>query len=258
MRNWKLFQGDAVEVMNTEIEPGTIDLIVTSPPYNCGIDYDSYDDVRPWKEYFTWCAEWLQSCYRVLKEDGRICINVPVDVKADKRVGNNRRGLYAEFYQLLQCVGYNYHGTIVWAENSIPKLTAWGSWLSASAPYISCSYETIIVAYKGPWKKINPGRSTISKTEFIRGVSGMWTDIAPDAERLGKATFPIKLPMRCIELLSYAGDTVLDPFCGTGTTLKAAVLTGRNSIGIELSPATCAVVQQRMCGNAHDISDLFS
>lgn len=211
----------------------SIDLIVTSPPYNVGIDYDVYDDNIKWSDYLEWTKKWLKECYRVLKDDGRICINHYINYQ---RKGENiSRFPLMDIRFIQEEIGYNVHKLIIWGDRTISTLTAWGSWKSASAPYISTPYEGILISYKNQWKKLNKGISTISKEYFIEGVSGVWNLGTASNKNNRKAAFPIKLPTMCIELLSYKDDIVLDPFMGSGTTAIACIKTNRQYIGFELS-----------------------
>lgn len=130
--------GDCLNLF-PEIPDNSIDLIVTSPPYNCGIDYKAYNDHRDWQEYLDWCKQWLTECKRVLKSDGRICVNVPMDMGLKHNntykhlsVHTLRVNPSAEFYNLFKDVGINYGGTAFWTDNQKVSLTAWGSWKSAS------------------------------------------------------------------------------------------------------------------------------
>ena len=126
----------------------------------------------------------------------------------------------------------------MWADLTKSTLTSWGSWMSASAPYIYNPFEVILIGYKDKWKKErpkdNPGINSISKEDFMKGVGGVW-NITPETKGLTKANFPIALPKLCIELLTFKNDIVLDPFMGSGTTAIACLETERNYIGFEIS-----------------------
>ena len=224
------------------IDDNTVDLIVTSPPYNIGIDYDTWKDNMPWEEYLSWCEEWLKECYRILKPDGRICINHYIAFASPFE--ENCQFPLMDFRSIQEKIGFNVHKIAVWTDRSMKKFTAWGSWLSASAPNIQTPYEGILIAYKNSWKKLDKGESTISKEMFIQGVSGIW-DLGT-TPGLTKANFPESLPKMCIELLTYKGDLVVDPFMGSGTTAKAAIGSGRNYIGFEISPNYTEVANHRI------------
>ena len=232
----------------SQIDDNSIDLIVTSPPYNVGIDYDSWNDCMPWDKYLDWCRQWLEECYRVLKDDGRICINhyiafSPIDFSKNTKEHICRFPLF-DFREIMTKIGFNVHKIAIWEDRSMKKFTAWGSWLSASSPNMQTPYEGILIGYKKQWDKINKGISTINKTEFMEGVSGIWnlgTTIG-----MTKANFPETLPHMCINLLSFYDDIILDPFSGSGTTCKVAKELGRRYIGFEISQNYCNVAWKRV------------
>lgn len=236
-----VYNMDCIEGLKM-IEDNSIDLIVTSPPYNIGIDYDTYEDNKTWENYLEWCKEWLLECYRVLKDDGRICINHYLNFQ-DRWEKVSRFPLY-DIQRIQEEIGFNVHKLCLWEDTTRKKFTAWGSYLSASAPYINTPYEGILISYKKQWKKLSKGESTIDKELFMQGVGGIW--------KLGttrgktKACFPEKLPEMCIQLLTYTNDVVLDPFMGSGTTGKVAKELNRNYIGFEISPEYCKIANDRI------------
>ncbi|MCY3594195.1 MAG: site-specific DNA-methyltransferase [Bacteroidetes bacterium] len=232
------------DVLSTRlIYPESIDLIVTSPPYNVDIQYNSSSDNGNYNNYLLWTKQWLARCYEWLKPDGRICLNIPLD----KNKGG-QQSVGADITTIARNIGYGYHSTIIWNEGTISRRTAWGSWLSASAPYVIAPIEIIVVMYKHQWKKLNPGVSDISKEEFIEWTNGLWTFGGQSKKGAGghPAAFPIELPKRCIKLFSYVHDIVLDPFLGSGTTLIATEQLNRYGIGIEIDESYCKVAEQRI------------
>lgn len=237
----KIYNVDCIEGLKL-VDENSIDLIVTSPPYNIGVDYDIYEDNKTWEDYLHWCKSWLQECYRVLKDDGRICINHYLNFQ-DRWEKVSRFPLY-DIQRIQEDIGFNVHKLCLWEDNTRKKYTAWGSYLSASSPYINTPYEGILISYKNQWKKINKGESTIDKDLFLQGVGGIW--------KLGttrgktKACFPEKLPEMCIQLLSYKDDIILDPFMGSGTTGKVAKELCRNYIGFEISEEYCNIANDRI------------
>lgn len=238
-----------------KIHNNSIDLLVTSPPYNCGIDYDCWNDSLNYQDYLNWCEAWLIEMRRVLKPDGRFAINVLLEMG----ICNNEQRVspQSDFYALFKKLNLNLLGQAIWSDFNRSTLTAWGSWLSASSPYIYNPYEVILMGYKQEKKKSTKGISTISKEDFLMGVSGIWK-IKPETQGLTKVCFPVELPKLAIELLTYENDTVLDPFMGSGTTAIACIMTHRSFIGFELSSAYCKIAEQRIQYARHGISDVHA
>jgi site-specific DNA-methyltransferase (adenine-specific) len=169
-----------------------------------------------------------------------------VNIPLDKNKGG-MQSIYADFVEVAREVGWKYFTTIVWNEGNISRRTAWGSWLSASAPYVIAPVEMIVVLFKDHWKKSYKGKSTIERDEFMNWTNGLWTFNGESKKRIGHpAPFPYELPDRCIKLFSFEGDVVLDPFLGSGTTLMASWKNRRVGIGIELDLGYCELAQKRI------------
>jgi len=254
MKDKIFFEHDDLKIINddvlttNEIEKNSIDLIVTSPPYNVDIKYNSHDDRISYPKYLEFSMKWLSSCFDWLKDDGRICLNIPLD----KNKGG-QQSVGADLTLIAKKIGFKYHSTIIWNEGNISRRTAWGSFQSASAPYVIAPVELIVVLYKNQWKK-NGGRniSDITKEEFIEWTNGLWTFRGESKKRVGHpAPFPIELPRRCIKLFSYVGDVILDPFMGSGTTLIAACMHNRKSIGIDIDKEYCNLAKKRLVNEAN-------
>ena len=240
------------DVLTTKkIKKGEIDLIVTSPPYNVDIKYNSNDDQISYKEYLEFSKRWLKRCFDWLKDDGRFCLNIPLD----KNKGG-QQSVGADLTTIAKQLGFNYHSTIIWNEGNISRRTAWGSWLSASAPYVIAPVELIIVLYKKEWKKMSGSKkSDLSRNEFIDWTNGLWTFHGESKKRVGHpAPFPLELPKRCIKLFSYVGDTVLDPFMGSGSTMISAHLNKRKAIGIDVDEEYCTLAKNRLIKEAHALN----
>ena len=225
------------------IEENSVDLIVTSPPYNVDIHYNSFDDKIPYKKYLEFTELWLEKAYKLSKEDGRLCLNIPLD----KNKGG-QQSVYADIVTIAKKIGWKYHSTVVWNEGNISRRTAWGSWLSASAPYVIAPVEMIVIMYKKRWKKLSKGKkSDITKDEFIEWTNGLWTFSGESKKRVKHpAPFPVELPKRCIKLFTFVEDTVLDPFLGSGSTLIACALLNRKGIGVEIDKNYCEIAKNRL------------
>jgi site-specific DNA-methyltransferase (adenine-specific) len=242
-----------------EIPDNTIDLVVTSPPYNVGIPYDSWMDKMPIEEYFAFMEKVLTEVYRILKPDGRIAINIPYEVNMKGYGG--RTFMVADYYCMMQKIGFKFAG-IVNLEEDTPhrvKFCAFGSWISPSAPYIYNPRESVLLMYKNVWKKQSKGKSYFtkdpaSKREFMNLVFGTWKYRA-QTRKLTEANFNISLPMDAIKILTYENDVVLDPFAGAGVTLVAAKLLNRRYIGFEISPHYCEIIKDQLAQTILPIQD---
>ena len=260
---------DTVKFMN-EMPEKSVDLIVTSPPYGVGIDYDSWDDDKYFDEYMRFTREWLSATYRVLRDDGRIAVNIPYEINRQKKGG--RIYFSSEVWQVMKQLGFGFFG-IVDLEESSPhrsKTTAWGSWMSPSAPYIYNPKEGVILAYKNVSKKQVKGtpqwegeyqmvpnekiegefRKKLvydekDKKDFMSLVFGQWNYFA-DTQQKTKATFSLDIPYRAIKILSYKEDVVFDPFNGSGTTCLAAEMLGRPWLGCDISQNYVKVAKERL------------
>ena len=156
----------------------------------------------------------------------------------------------ADLTTIAKEIGFHYHSTIIWNEGNISRRTAWGSWMSASAPYVIAPVELIVVLYKKNWKKASGSKiSDIERQEFMDWTNGLWVFNGESKKRIGHpAPFPLELPRRCVKLFSYVDDVVLDPFAGSGTTLLAAVNNSRRAVGIDVDKNYCELARKRVLG----------
>jgi site-specific DNA-methyltransferase (adenine-specific) len=224
------------------IDEDSVDLVVTSPPYDVDIKYENYNDNLPYDRYLEFTREWLSKVQRLVKPDGRFCLNIPLD----KNKGG-QQSVSADITTIAKEVGWKYHSTIIWNEQNISRRTAWGSWMSASAPYVIAPVETIVVLYKSKWEKTRKGKSDITRDEFMEWTNGVWNFSGESKARIGHpAPFPIELPKRCIKLFSFQRDVILDPFLGSGTTLVACLQTDRVGIGVEINRNYCKLATRRL------------
>ena len=243
------FQDKNITIINDDvlttsaIEDGCIDLIVTSPPYNVDIKYNSHKDDVSYEDYLEFSEKWLRRCHGWLKDDGRLCLNVPLD----KNKGG-QQSVGADFTSLAKSIGYQYHSTVIWNEGNISRRTAWGSWMSASAPFVIAPVELIVILYRNKWKKTSGSKkSDVTRDEFMGWTNGVWTFNGESKKKIGHPTpFPLELPRRCVKMFSYVGDTVLDPFMGSGTTVIAAAMNERMGIGLDVDKGYCKLAKQRI------------
>ncbi len=240
-KNVLLFQGDTLNEHLFDRE--FIDLIVTSPPYNVGIEYNSNNDELTYDKYLNFTEKWIFNCYKWSKTQARFLLNIPLD----KNKGG-QKSVGADITAIAQKVGWKYHATIIWNEGNISRRTAWGSWMSASAPYVIAPVELILVLYKDDWKKTHGSKeSDISREQFMEWTNGIWTFNGESKKRIGHpAPFPRALPYRAIKLFSFVKDVVFDPFCGSGTTLIEAANNNRVGVGIEIDKKYCEVAKNRI------------
>jgi site-specific DNA-methyltransferase (adenine-specific) len=265
----RVINGDCREVMG-QMPFSSVDLIVTSPPYGVGIAYDVHNDDMLIDEYLKFTEEWLTKAYEVLKDDGRIALNIPYEINRQDKGG--RVFIVSEIWQIMKKIGYKFYGVVDLEEESPhrSRTTAWGSWMSPSAPYIYNPKECVVLAYKKTHVKKVKGQpqwigeaaqvpdpkdpalfrnKTVyldeDKREFIDLVFGQWKYFA-DTKTMTKATFSMDIPTKAIKILSYKNDVILDPFAGSGTSLVAAETLDRRWVGIELSPNYCEVANSRV------------
>jgi len=211
-----------------ELPDNSVHLMVTSPPYNVGKDYD--DDLSL-EEYIQLIREVMQEVYRVLVPGGRVCLNI-TNVGRKPYIPLHKYAMH----EMLD-IGYLMRGEVIWDKSaSAGTSTAWGSWQSASNPTLRDTHEFILVFCKQTFSRKKPKdkRSTISKEEFLEYTKSIWSFSAESAKKIGHpAPYPIELPYRCIQLYTFIDDVVLDPFMGSGTTAVASIRTKRGFVGYE-------------------------
>lgn len=243
--DYRIHQADCQK--KATLPADSCDLIVTSPPYNVGMAYDDTGagDSVDYGNYLKFTRRWITNALHWSKNCGRMCVNVALDTS---KFG--KQPLTAQVIQIALQAGWKYFATIVWNEGNISRRTAWGSWKSASAPHIISPVETVIVFYKKNWTRVPNKNDDITKTEFHDWTSKLWSFKGESAKRIGhEAPFPRELPRRCIKLFSKQGETILDPFAGSGTTLIEALLHNRKAIGIEMEQKYCQLARKRISDN---------
>lgn len=256
-----LYLGDS-RLHHWPIEPQSAACIVTSPPYNVGLDYADHTDVMPWPQYRQLAAAICREAERALIDGGRCWINVtPVVPVAPIEAGdhsgrgvNPRVSLLGIWSNAIEAKGLGIWDYVAWPTPRGPGC-AWGSWQSPSGPNMRGEWETIIAAHRGPWAREHP-------PEFKGWQDGVgrWIDLCsnvwrmqPEQRRDGHpAPFPDDLPSRCIRLSAFPGELVVDPFAGSGTTLLAARALGRKAVGIEMSERYCEIAAGRLSQSVLD------
>lgn len=210
-----------------ELPDSCIHLAVTSPPYNVG---KTYDKDLTLSEYQHLLRTVFAEVFRVLVPGGRACVNVA-------NLGRKPYiPLHSYVIENMLDIGFLMRGEIIWNKGSSAGVsTAWGSWLSASNPSLRDTHEYVLVFSKGSFARTAGSRhDTISKEEFLMYTKSVWEFPAESAIRVGHpAPFPVELPYRCIQLYTFEGDYVLDPFCGVGSTCIATMKAGRHFIGYD-------------------------
>jgi len=222
-----------------ELPDNCVHLIVTSPPYNVGKEYDKDFTLE---EYLEFLKRVWKEVYRVLVPGGRACINVA-------NLGRKPYiPLHAFIIRDMLDIGFLMRGEVIWNKaSSASPSTAWGSWCSAANPTLRDVHEYILIFSKGTFQRIKKGRSTISRDEFLEFTKSVWTFPAVSAKEIGHpAPFPVELPYRCIQLYTYEGEVVLDPFMGSGQTAIAAIKTGRYYVGYEIEQKYVKLAEKRI------------
>ena len=254
--DYEVLCGDNLVLLPT-LDADCVDLVVTSPPYNCNKNYEVISDNLPWNEYWDRSHQWLNEVYRVLKDGARLAVNLPWWMGSKPR-----RDVVSKFKQTAQDAGFSFLDKIIWIKGDSNNVhtsggwgtggCGWGTYMSPSGPAIRCASEPILIFSKG-----GRGRRRISgkgngdcvkgdmtKEEWMSWTLDVWF-IRGASSKHHPAVFPEDIPRRLIKLYTYPGEVVLDPFCGIGTTGKAACSLGRSFIGIEINPTYCDKAAKR-------------
>ena len=253
----KIHCADSLDIIK-KFPDNCIDIVLTSPPYNFGINYENTNDVNIWEDYFNKLFNIFRECVRVLKDSGRIIINV--------------QPMFSDYIPTHHLIsnfflkeGLIWKGEIIWEKNNYNcKYCTWGSWKSPSSPYLKYSWEFVEIFCKNSLKKEGDKNNIdIDSEEFKKWVYGKWS-IAPERNMKKykhDAMFPEELVKRLLKLFSYKNDIVLDPFNGAGTTTKVAKQLNRKFIGIDISEEYCKTAEDRLndCFNiSKKEKDLFN
>ncbi len=225
----------------TDLLDNSVHLMVTSPPYNVGKIYDKNLSL---KEYRTLLKQVFKETYRVLVPGGRACINIA-------NLGRKPYlPLHSYIIEDMHDIGFLMRGELLWDKgSSASSSTAWGTYLKANNPVLRDIHEYILVFCKDSFTRLNPNKrkSTISKEEFLEFTKSVWHFSAERASQIGHpAPFPVELPYRLIQLYTFEGDIVLDPFAGAGTTCIAALKTNRKYVAYDIDKKYCELAEQRI------------
>ncbi len=223
-----------------ELPDHSVHLMVTSPPYNVSKEYDQDLTLEEYRAFLR--RVWAET-YRVLVTGGRACINIA-------NLGRKPYlPLHAFIIEDMLRLGFLMRGEIIWDKGaSASASTAWGTWRSPANPVLRDVHEYILVFAKDSFRRQADGRqSTISRDDFLECTKSVWSFPAVSARKVGHpAPFPEELPRRLIELYTFAGEVVLDPFAGSGSTCLAARRLGRHFVGYEINPQYQQLALQRL------------
>jgi site-specific DNA-methyltransferase (adenine-specific) len=224
-----------------DIPDNSLHLMVTSPPYNVTKEYDADLSLN---EFLQLLRGVFSETYRVLVDGGRACINVA-------NLGRRPYLPLSDFISHIMLeIGFQMRGEIIWNKGAGAGVSmAWGSWQSASNPVLRDVHEYILVFSKGSFtrKKLDGKENTISKEQFMEWTKSVWTINPESAQKIGHpAPFPVELPHRLIQLYTFQGDVVLDPFMGSGSTAIAALKAGRKFVGYENNPEYVKLAEERI------------
>lgn len=250
------------------VSDSSVHLVVTSPPYwrlkDYGEDVGIGQSSVSYDEYMADICSVFRECVRTLVPDGKLIVNIMPILLSGKTSKFNRRvtkTVLTELEGFMTLLDDMYfHSLYIWDKRKAVRFSSWGSYPYPPNILSSYPYEWIIVfSKKGRRPPVDSKvkeASKISHEEFTNWAqNSIWEFQPASAKAEGHpAPFPEELPRRCIRLYSFLGDTVLDPFAGTGTTLAAARRLGRNSIGYEINPEFEKLIRAKL-GVGEDWND---
>jgi len=251
----KIIIGDSRQMK--EVKNEEIDLIVTSPPYWHIKDYGIPGQIgygQTLHEYLKDLYYVWKECYRVLRKGGRFCLNVGDQFARSIIYGRYKViPIHAEFIAQCEQIGFDFMGSIIWQKKTTMNTTG-GATVMGSFPYppngiVEIDYEFIHIFKKpGKGKRVSKEikeASKLTKEEWKEYFSGHWH--FGGAKQIGhEAMFPDELPRRLIKMFTFIGDTVLDPFLGSGTTVKVALELQRNAIGYEINKDFLEIIKKKI------------
>lgn len=255
---WQI--GDLITIFNKDardlsmIPSSSVHLIVTSPPYNVGTNYNTYNDIMPLEEYLSFLDKVWSECHRILVQGGRICVNVPAGI------GRSPYLPIADYVRAGLEKWFSLRGIIIWDKGTSGGRTTWGSYRLPTNPTIRDTTERIVIAHKGKpgqslelpvnlKKKDNKGVYSpfLENGQLFRELTQDHWQVSPESKSRVKhpAPFPIAIPERLIRLYAYPGATVMDVFAGSGTTGVAAVRLGCKGILVDIDYDYCRIAIRR-------------
>jgi len=247
-----LLHGD---VRQADLPGDSAAAVVTSPPYNVGLGYEGVPDALAWPEYWSLAYRAAEVMAGVLVTGGRAWVNTAVSVPEDPgeggphsaRTAKRRVMLAHRWASILERTGLALVDQVAWCSRRGAG-TAWGSWASPAAPNLRGDWEAVTVACRGGWER-TPSAAYSGWRDGVGGwpalCSTVW-NLTPARRGGHPAPFPVELARRCIRLSTWPGETVFDPFAGSGTTLLAARQLGRRAIGVEASAGYCELAARRL------------
>jgi len=253
-----------------EIKNESVQLMITSPPYWCIKDYFHPGQIgfsQSYEEYVNDIRQVLEETYRVLSPGCRAAVNIGDQYLRAKDFGRYRvQPIPADITVAAREIGFDFMGNIIWKKISTTKTTGGGSWMGSiyhpKDGHITYEHEYIIILKKpGDWPKPTKEqkeKSKLTKEERSSWFRGIW-EIHPERQEDHIAMFPLEVPYRLIKMYSFYGETVLDPFLGSGTTIKAAKMLGRKGIGYEINKNFESIIRKKVesdCLNLFDDSEV--
>lgn len=231
----KMYWGDCAQIIPKLTE--LFQLVFTSPPYNVNVDYGECKDNLELNNYINWLVDIFCMCAEKLTPGGHICIQM-----ADTGKQPYLPKIEMLTTKLQESWNLKMRSVIIWDKQNETAKTAWGSWCSPNSPSIRERHEYISV-----WRKDGnrEGKSDLEAKEFMKLTESIWRVTPETSLPEHPAPFPINLAKQVIKLYSFIGETVLDPFAGSGTTLRAARELQRNAIGIEINESYKPLVNRR-------------
>lgn len=231
-----------------EVADGSVQLIITSPPYGALKDYENEEQIglnQSYSDYISNLNDVWKECIRVLGPDGKLCINIMPLFESGKATPFNRRVTHTVISDIEKFMDATEEmftfALYIWDKRKIVRFSSFGSYPYPTNIFSTMPYEWIIVfCKKGKRPKVSneiKEKSKLTQKEWADwAINSFWEMQPAKAKSEGHpAPFPKELPHRLIKLYSFYGDTVLDPFMGTGTTAEAALELGRNAIGYEIN-----------------------